>query len=117
MSMDYEHALNGPDPLDEEARSFELPDKSIIQVDHKDRYNATEILFQPELADIKSQGIHEMAFKSIEKCDQDLKISLYNNIILSGGTTLLPGFKERFEMEIKNLAMHTAKTDIEVFAE
>ena len=42
-----------------------------------------------------------MAFRSIEKCDNDLKINLYNNIVLAGGSTLMPGFKERFEMEIE----------------
>jgi actin-related protein len=37
-----------------------------------------------------------MAYRSIEMCDSDLKINLYNNIVLAGGTTLMPGFKERF---------------------
>ena len=58
-----------------------------------------------------------MAAKSIDKCDSDLKINLYNNIVLAGGSTIMPGFKERFEMEIKNICEHTAKTDINVFAD
>ena len=58
-----------------------------------------------------------MAFDSIEKCDSDLKINLYNNIVLAGGSTLMPGFRDRFEAEILNLAEQTAKTDINVFAD
>jgi actin-related protein len=58
-----------------------------------------------------------MAFKSIEKCDSDLKMNLYDNIVLAGGSTMLPGFKDRFEFEIKSLASHTAKTDINVTAD
>merc|ERR1712147_254480 len=62
-------------------------------------------------------GIAQMAFKSIEKCDSDLKINLYNNIVLAGGSTLMPGFRERFEDEIIKLAENSAKTDINVFAD
>ena len=58
-----------------------------------------------------------MAWKSIEKCDNDLKINLYNNIVLAGGSTLMPGFRERFEDEIIKLAENSAKTDINVFAD
>jgi actin-related protein len=59
-----------------------------------------------------------MAFKSIDKCDNDLKNSnLYGNIVLAGGSTLMPGFRERFEAEIRGHAAHTADTDIKVFAD
>ena len=63
------------------------------------------------------EGIAQMAYSSIEKCDNDLKINLYNNIVLAGGSTLMPGFKERFEMEICQKAENSAKTDINVFAD
>jgi actin-related protein len=36
---------------------------------------------------------------------------------LAGGTSLLPGFHDRFDYEIKNLAMNSAKTDINVYAD
>ena len=62
-------------------------------------------------------GIAQMAYRSIEKCDKDLQINLYNNIVLEGGSTLMPGFKERFETEIYKRAEKDAKTDINVFAD
>ena len=40
-----------------------------------------------------------------------MKINLYNNIVLVGGSTLMKGFKPRFEQEIVALAQN-AKTDI-----
>lgn len=58
-----------------------------------------------------------MAYQSIEKCDSDLKINLYNNIVLAGGSTLMPGFRDRFEDEINRIAEHNAKTDINIFAD
>jgi len=58
-----------------------------------------------------------MAHQSIEKCDSDLRINLYNNIVLAGGSTLMPGFRDRFEDEIIRIAEHNAKTDINIFAD
>lgn len=118
VAMDFDHAIHARDPLNEEQRSYELPDdKGIIQVDHHKRFRATEILFNPKLCGSQEQGLANICYKSIEKCDADLKINLYNNIVLAGGTTLLPGFHERFDYEIKNLAMNSAKTDINVYAD
>ena len=42
---------------------------------------------------------------------------MYNNIVLAGGSTLLPGFTDRFEYEMKGLASNSAKTDINVYAD
>ena len=58
-----------------------------------------------------------MAKKSIDSCDSDLMINMYNNIVLTGGSTMMPGFKERFENEIIRIAESSAKTDINVFAD
>lgn len=62
------------------------------------------------------KGIHHLAFNAIEKCDSDLKINLYNNIVLAGGSTLMKGFTDRFDSEIRGLAESGAKTDINVSA-
>jgi actin-related protein len=45
-----------------------------------------------------------MANKSITNCDSDLMINMYNNIVLTGGSTLMPGFRDRFEDEIIRIA-------------
>lgn len=68
VALDYDRAINGPDPLDEESTLYELPqDKGIIQVDHKTRYNATELLFNPDIVGINSPGIPQISFDSIQK--------------------------------------------------
>ena len=43
-------------------------------------------------------------YDSIVKCDIDARRELYGSIILSGGTTMFPGMKERLEREITALA-------------
>ncbi len=38
------------------------------------------------------------------KCDIDVHKDLYGNIVLSGGSTMYPGFDDRMQKEITNLA-------------
>ena len=58
-------------------------------------------------------GIHELAFRSIMKCDIDVRKDLFENIVMSGGTTMFPGIAERFEKEITNLAPSKMKVKID----
>ncbi len=44
-----------------------------------------------------------------KQCDSDLKINLYNNIVLADGSTMMNGFVDRFEDEIKEMARDDAK--------
>jgi actin-related protein len=45
-----------------------------------------------------------MIINTIKKCDPDYQGDFYQNIILSGGNTLFPGFPERISQEITALA-------------
>jgi actin beta/gamma 1 len=38
------------------------------------------------------------------KCDLDVRKDLYENLVLSGGSTMFPGIAERLEKEITSLA-------------
>lgn len=49
-------------------------------------------------------GLHELAFNCILACDLDIRKSMYENIVMSGGSTMFPGIPERLEAEVKNLA-------------
>mgnify|MGYP001611320667 CR=1 FL=1 len=42
---------------------------------------------------MEDAGLHEQLFGSIMKCDVDIRRELYNNIVLSGGSTMYPGRK------------------------
>ena len=105
------------DPISMEDRSYELPSGEIIQVDHRKRFSSSEIIFNPKIIGSADPGIAQMAYDSIDMCDSDLRINLYNNIVLAGGSTMMPGFRDRFEDEILKLAENSAKTDINVFAD
>ena len=45
-----------------------------------------------------------ICYKSIMKCDVDIRKELYANIVLSGGNTMIPGIADRMQKEISALA-------------
>ena len=55
VAMNYEQAYYArEDPyLDEEQRSFELPDGEVIEVNHQKRLKAAEIIFNPQMLDVE----------------------------------------------------------------
>lgn len=77
-----------------------------------ERYLAPEIMFNPALAGLEYSGLHNLLHSNINKIDMDLKRTLYENVILSGGNTQITGFSERFAKEITNLLGDNTKVEI-----
>ncbi|KAM9993370.1 hypothetical protein ACTFIZ_011330 [Dictyostelium cf. discoideum] len=92
-------------------KSYQLPDGQTISIG-KERFICAEILFEPSLANIESHGIHQLLYNSIINCDIEIRRGLYNNIILSGGTTMLASFKNRLENELINLSPPSMKIKV-----
>ena len=57
------------------------------------RMRAPEMLFRPELIGEECEGVHEVLHYAIQKSDLDIRRILYQNIVLSGGSTLFPGLR------------------------
>ncbi|XP_064338360.1 actin-like isoform X3 [Camelus dromedarius] len=66
----------------------------------------------PSFLGLEACGIHETTFNSLMKCDIDIHNNLCSNIVLSGGTTMYPGFTNRMQKEINALAPSTVKVKI-----
>jgi len=96
--------------------TYELPDGNTITVGNQ-QFRAPEALFQPSKLGKEYQGIHELAFQSIMKCDVDVRKDLYGNIVLSGGTTMFAGIAERLNKEVVALAPSTVKIKVVAPAE
>ena len=62
-----------------------------------------EPLFNPKVMGCGLLGLHELAFDSIQRCDESTHKDLCSNITLSGGGTLIPGFESRFQKEFTQL--------------
>jgi len=92
-------------------KSYQLPDgKKIILTSELIR--ATETLFQPAYLGLEAPPIHDLVLNTIMKCALDTRRSLFSNIVLTGGTTLLPGFVDRFYNEIEPLIAATNKVKV-----
>jgi actin-related protein len=83
-------------------KTYEMPDGNIITIG-QERFRCPEALFDPQPLGRTIQGVHLTTFRSIMKTDVDIRKDLYENIVLSGGTTMYPGIAERMEKELKAL--------------
>ncbi|KAG7298508.1 Alpha-centractin [Plutella xylostella] len=105
-----------PNPLKEEALETEraqytLPDGQQIEIGPS-RFRAPEVLFRPDLIGEECEGLHEVLMFAIQKSDMDLRKVLYQNVVLSGGCTLLRGFGDRLLAEIRKMAPKDMKIRI-----
>ncbi|KAF7911023.1 uncharacterized protein EAF01_002531 [Botrytis porri] len=91
-------------------RVFEMPDGS-NQMWGVERFNVTEGMWDEkaalpvdnESAPTKAQTLPEMIKASIAAVDMDLRSHLLQNIIVTGGSTLLNGFTDRLNNELSIL--------------
>jgi actin-related protein len=104
-----------------EVQEYELPDGGTVRVAAQCCSAAAEVLFNPaaggDLCRGKEQpngGLADMVMASIAMCDQHVQPDLLRSVVLSGGTTLLPGFSERVKAEVDKLALASADAALPV---
>eukprot|EP00798_Chlamydomonas_sp_ICE-L_P024042 gene24042-9619_t len=101
--------------------SYELPDGTEISVG-PDRFKVPEVYFQPqllatwgspELEALKgTPRLQDMIMDSINHCDLDVRKELYSGAILTGGSALLSGLRDRVEREMVEVGPQTAKIKV-----
>lgn len=92
-------------------RQYELPDGQVISI-AEERFKCPEALFKPEMLGYEMNGMHQTAFDSIMKTDIDIRKDLYNNIVMSGGSTMFEGISSRVQKEIESLAPPSMKIKV-----
>jgi actin len=97
-------------------KTYELPDGQVITVG-SERFRCPEVLFQPSLIGMESEGLHTVAYQSIMKCDMDIRKDLYGNVVLSGGSTMFPGIADRMQTELSSVSPSSMKIKIVAPAE
>jgi len=110
-------------PFDENANAtiptvpYELPDGNTVEIG-TERFAVPELLFNPSSINISGgpnaeaggvstnnfTGVHQMIYDAVSKCDLDIRRELFNNVIVTGGNSLLPGFHERLANELPEVA-------------
>jgi centractin len=91
--------------------TYNLPDGNSIKIG-EEKSLAPEILFNPSIIGSEFLSFQEMIVTSINKCDIDIRKSLYSNVLISGGNTLFKGIQEKFHTEIKYLAPKNMKVKV-----
>jgi actin len=115
-ALDFDQAKKEAEQSSTHDVVYELPDGNTVTIGSQ-RFRAPEALFQPSLLGKEFPGIHELTFNSIMKCDVDVRRDLYQNVCLSGGTTMITGLPERLNKELVSLAPSTIKIKIVAPAE
>ena len=83
--------------------SYFLNDNHEIFLENE-RFLVGEAFFQPELAGLgDADGIHVLAHKALQASDPAIRDQLRANIMLAGGSTMLPGFADRLKQELETL--------------
>ena len=92
-------------------KSYTLPDGNIVTIGNE-RFRCAEVLFNPSLIGKEDKGIDATVFDSIQKCDVDIRKDLYENVVMSGGTTMFDGIVERMTKELTALAPQTMQIKV-----
>ncbi|OMJ90253.1 hypothetical protein SteCoe_7457 [Stentor coeruleus] len=101
ISLDYNKEINKN--IENILEKYELPDGRSLSIGDE-RFKATEWVFQPRNFGFDIDGVDEMVYKSIMKCNDDVRRVLFGNVVITGGSTMISGFGERFSKEICNKA-------------
>jgi actin, other eukaryote len=113
---DYAAALQAAARSNEHEQAYELPDGQVITVG-SELFRAPEILFKPAETGREVPGIHSLLTSTVDKCDVDLRKLLHENIVLSGGSTMIRGLQERLHREVAEVAPSTVRVKVVAPAE
>lgn len=89
----YENQRSTPEQV-----TFTLPDGNDVTIDPKMFSTCTDLLFDNG----KGGGLINQVHESITLCDESVKKDLSANIILSGGSTMLPGLGDKLNASLMN---------------
>ncbi|CAH0577715.1 unnamed protein product [Chrysodeixis includens] len=99
IPQDYEQELEKTAGYGEGKVNYTLPDGQHILIG-EERFQCPEVLFRPELAGLKCGNIVDTICKSIDLCDHEYRSLFFNNIVFSGGSSMITGLVDRFTKEI-----------------
>jgi actin len=95
--------------------TYQMPDGSVLTIGNE-RFRCPEVLFDPKLIGKEYGGIDVTCNDSIQLSDIDIRKDLYQNIVLSGGTTLYKGLPERLLKQVQALCPANISSKVKITA-
>ncbi|KAF2653274.1 Actin/actin-like protein [Lophiostoma macrostomum CBS 122681] len=107
---DYERSIHGyarpHDPAKSRMRRglqpLQGPREDLLPLGNE-RFAVPELLFNPSDIGIQEAGLHEAIMESLNELPDALKAGMLANVVVVGGNSLIPGFMERLENELRPL--------------
>uniref|UniRef100_A0A8B9TI68 Uncharacterized protein n=1 Tax=Anas platyrhynchos TaxID=8839 RepID=A0A8B9TI68_ANAPL len=82
------------------SREYILPDGRSVTVGDQ-LFRAPEALFAPREVEAQGPGVVGMVLRSLARCSSRIQLDILRNVVLSGGSTLFQGFKERLLKDLQ----------------
>merc|ERR1711939_36076 len=92
-------------------KEFEMPDKTVVKVENQ-LIRCPELMFKPELAGQELLGVHELVAKTVNACTLDVRESMMEHVVLSGGNTMYPNMQQRLQQELQNITPAATKVKV-----
>jgi actin len=90
---------------------YELPDGKVITIGTQCKLGAEKFFnssldkFHPDITTVDEfGGVQNAIYTAIQRMDSSLAETLYKNIVISGGSCLIHGFKDRLTEELQGVA-------------
>jgi len=111
IALDPEKELKLAEKISGTEKNYTSPDGNTLTVG-AERFMAPELLFNPGVIGSEEAPLDELIYQMVQRCDVDLRRELFSNIVLSGGSTMFPGLKERLHKELTELVPETTEVRI-----
>ncbi|XP_050684217.1 uncharacterized protein LOC126979068 [Leptidea sinapis] len=99
VARDYDIECAQSNSSGENKTSYALPDGQTILI-RDERYQCPELLFKPHLYGYNCSNIVDNIRLTISRSELDYKTLFYNNIVLSGGSSMFKGISDRLLLEL-----------------
>lgn len=115
VALDFKEEMEKAKSGSSLEKVYNMPDGTTLTVG-SERFRCPEVLFDPKMIGKEFGGIHQVCHDSIQKADIDIRKDLYQNICISGGTTLYPGIAERLLKEVQAICPPNISSKVKVHA-
>ncbi|VDM65648.1 unnamed protein product, partial [Strongylus vulgaris] len=78
------------------------------------RFLCTEGLFRPKKWGLDTKGLHQLVHEAVQMSPIDSRRTLYRNIYLAGGASLMPGLAEKLEQELAAIVPNSIHTQVHI---